>query len=811
MDFRTCPACQASVLEDDAQDCPFCGASMTSGKPGGKPQPAGAKPASAPKSTKPAAVAAPAPKDKPAARPAAKKSNDSGDPFEVDTSAARKAIPVRPKPAKGFMVRIVCPMCEKAGFISEQDAGKEVKCCNPQCLVPVFVAPGPKEPEPEPAKKPDHSGKIWMGGLLAIVLIGGGVAWSVLSNRKNNNTDSGPSQGTPFTAPTDPTDDGKDDPVVPALPVKLTDAELRKQALDGLQAALNVAEGIRDRAFAVRLLAESRIASGQITEAQKALANMPPAAKAAAVQPLVMQAERQRAGGDTAAAATLTKALEAAATLPVEGRETLDATSSLAVELVTSGKLTEATALVLPKADSPLAQSSAVWCGAFASSDIGWDRLAERPSLKSPPHAQWASVTLQLAERGNREGAMQWIAAAPQTHIRDNCAAVLATELAWSAESLEAVTPAIEELATPLTPAGEVAVWAGVGIGRLERGDKAGASTAAARAEEAFAKLAPVGNIEIPPMKELFDLAQQDDKGLPVPDDALSAASAAIDLAELYSRLGKADEALRMTSAALDQSRGIAPSAGATSVPKSDLTERTAATRRELAEALGIAESQVFAKFSEYERQVRAWHDRALLRLDFEANLLGRIARLGHAEAVWTLARERQEESDPAVQQPFLSTTLSGLLRELAVTSQQDSLKTDIESVYGTDPVPVTPGVVVGETIRRLSVPGALNATQVAQLTDFYQRASAEDRQVVDAIVLARLIDLLGKSPTDALAFALSLPDTLVREDALRLLAARGVQMDLGTELVKAFDARARVTNSVAFYRGVIDGLGTRK
>ena len=33
MDLRFCPACNQSVLDDDATDCPFCGASM-SGKPG---------------------------------------------------------------------------------------------------------------------------------------------------------------------------------------------------------------------------------------------------------------------------------------------------------------------------------------------------------------------------------------------------------------------------------------------------------------------------------------------------------------------------------------------------------------------------------------------------------------------------------------------------------------------------------------------------------------------------------------------------------------------------------------------------------
>ena len=46
MEFRTCPACQASVLEDDVEDCPFCGASM-SGKPAAKPKPTATAPAKA--------------------------------------------------------------------------------------------------------------------------------------------------------------------------------------------------------------------------------------------------------------------------------------------------------------------------------------------------------------------------------------------------------------------------------------------------------------------------------------------------------------------------------------------------------------------------------------------------------------------------------------------------------------------------------------------------------------------------------------------------------------------------------------------
>ena len=36
MDFPVCPACGQSVIDDDVEDCPFCGSSMTA-KLGAKP------------------------------------------------------------------------------------------------------------------------------------------------------------------------------------------------------------------------------------------------------------------------------------------------------------------------------------------------------------------------------------------------------------------------------------------------------------------------------------------------------------------------------------------------------------------------------------------------------------------------------------------------------------------------------------------------------------------------------------------------------------------------------------------------------
>ena len=99
MDFRKCPACEASVLEDDVDDCPFCGASM-SGKP--KPTGSSSKPTTASKESggkaeqaKKPASGGPAPKPGGAGKAQAKASDDDkageDDPFDVDTTAVRKA------------------------------------------------------------------------------------------------------------------------------------------------------------------------------------------------------------------------------------------------------------------------------------------------------------------------------------------------------------------------------------------------------------------------------------------------------------------------------------------------------------------------------------------------------------------------------------------------------------------------------------------------------------------------------------------------------------------------------------------------
>ena len=98
---------------------------------------------------------APPRKKKPAAEAPAKKfvekSESSGgvddDPFEIAASPqARRAVACSPNRTKSRPLRVICPMCDTQGYIPLSAVGKQVKCLNSECMVPLFTAPEPDKP-----------------------------------------------------------------------------------------------------------------------------------------------------------------------------------------------------------------------------------------------------------------------------------------------------------------------------------------------------------------------------------------------------------------------------------------------------------------------------------------------------------------------------------------------------------------------------------------------------------------------------------------------------------------------------------------
>jgi hypothetical protein len=172
MDFAICPACGQSVLDDDAVDCPFCGASMKAKS--------GSKPAAAPPASKPVA--------KPAAKPAspAKKPAEDDFPFDPQTNLPQSAVAASAAPSKGRSLKVICPMCETTGYVPPSAAGKNVKCANPKCMVPVFTAPAP-EPEapPPPPPKPKSNLLLLGAGTAAAVGLVGGLVYFIAMQPTN--------------------------------------------------------------------------------------------------------------------------------------------------------------------------------------------------------------------------------------------------------------------------------------------------------------------------------------------------------------------------------------------------------------------------------------------------------------------------------------------------------------------------------------------------------------------------------------------------------------------------------------------------
>ncbi len=168
MSLPTCPSCGQSVLEDNVVDCPFCGAAMdgsrgsthmpkAKGNPGmmrpgqRKPQEKPAEPirsgTSAPATSSKAGSSA---GERPAARTAmgargAKTVVDEDDPFGIGATTASQAIQAALRPDKTRLLKVVCPMCEQAGFVPKAALGKSVKCANEKCMVPIFTATDPAE------------------------------------------------------------------------------------------------------------------------------------------------------------------------------------------------------------------------------------------------------------------------------------------------------------------------------------------------------------------------------------------------------------------------------------------------------------------------------------------------------------------------------------------------------------------------------------------------------------------------------------------------------------------------------------------
>ena len=832
MDLPTCPACGQSVLDDDVEDCPFCGASL-SGEPAKKTQPkpaAGAAQESKPKpkaqAPKPSAAKAKAAKAK-----AEKAKAEDDDPFDLATTAAQKAIPLNRKPSKGRMVRLICPMCDTPGFTSKKAAGRDVRCANPKCLVPVFTAPKPDEPDepeevvekPESAESPSSSTGLWAGiAVVGIAVLGVGVwyfgFWSDTGQPPSPQT-AGPVAPGSATAAGDPAVSGSQVPEQgektdggdsASKPAGVSLADLRSRSLKAMIVAAQQRDNNRSKPLCRRLAAEAHARAGDFTEAQHQLEQLSKVGESLPyyqVAPLVVIAWKKLEAGDRAAAEkTVEEAWSAAKNLPKHGQSALMVAVELATVLIAVDRETDAADLMKRYGNAgPFGQFAGLLAEVRDIRTYDLDGAVASRSVQDLTAPQRVAVTRGLVAYGHSDKARSWARSAPDLDARVECLAAWAeasTRVALAAKRpAESAVIASETEALP--PTGKARVYARVAGARLAQADRTGAEEAVKTAREAMAALPEAVALKMPDMKGLYTIELPDEGPLRM------AVLAHTEIAQVEARLKRTEEAARSLAAALEQARAMAPGPTAAQEPLDEIARAgSSGIRSQLSSTFDLSSNdEVNIALRRYRKQCEAVHDAAQARFAMQTDLLIRAVDWGLFDAIWSEIQQRAAETASVDQQePYLNTALPAILAEACQSAGADELAQQIRSSLKSRKVAVAAGrgtleVLAWKLSKATPSQAAANVNRIGGGEEF-EKAWRWQWSMQFACRLVKAGNAAG-----AFEFIATLRDSVLREDTFRLAAALAARTGAGESawlFVQA--AKLPATEQAACYDGIVAG-----
>ncbi|HVW02785.1 MAG TPA: hypothetical protein VHB77_20675 [Planctomycetaceae bacterium] len=814
MDLPTCPACKQSVLDDDAEDCPFCGASMKTGKPGkGKPPaPAATKPVTAPsKST--ATAATPAPTK--ATKSAAAVPSEDEDPFAVE-SASQNAIPVSPKKTAGRTHEVVCPMCEAKGYVPASAAGRDVKCHNKHCMMPVYTAPAlPKVEAPPPPPPPKSSSAPLLIGV-AVVLIAGaaGGYWFYTQNQskpvdwtKMKDLPTDPNAPPAVTERDDTTKPETEKPVVEEKPEEKgeTPQEFRNRLLaDMVEAAVDPNRN-RHKAVCRRLTAMGYAFSNDLAGAREQIERLQsvPGGKDVPfyqINPLTVIAWKQlQAGRKAEAAKTLDKALALTKTLPAHGADSLDTSLELATALIAIGKGKEAAALLSDhlSADT-VGQTSAMLAIARATRQFNLDRPVVGQSLAGWGHPQWVAATIGAAARGYPEQAKKFLDQVPEGDARIEATVGLADLLAR--EAIAAQKPDDVAAAAQMGDAeGEAALArtaARVAQTQIELDDRDGGAKTLALAIESLKKLPDLPPLRVGAPRQMLEMTLPD----PVPIRQAVRAQAAVARTEAI--LGNTDAARQHLLESMDTARGLAPSPAAIAALQRQITAPGSQVRNELKKAYELnSDDAARRKVNELRRKLDVVEQESNLRFELQITILESAIEWGLPDAVWAEIRDHSD-SDAEDYEPYLTTPLPQRLLRALEKAGKSTERGELENLMqGRKPV--------SDPLHNLQVASAQAVAdkKFAEAARALKDASPPHSADGWALKLAcRVVDQSGFLA--GLQYATSLEDPLMREDALRTIGAMAGKRGDGPQFWKEVHGRSLPqTEQISAGVGITEGM----
>ncbi|HIE99568.1 MAG TPA: hypothetical protein EYG03_13560 [Planctomycetes bacterium] len=683
MDLPTCPSCGQSVLDDDAQDCPFCGSAMdgSSKKVG---QPKAAKPKA--KAAKPQATADR--KEKPRAKPDAASSDD---PFAVAQSpTAQKAIQCARKPVKGRLHRVVCPMCDTQGFIPKSAIGKQVKCANKECMVPVFTAPRSDSEvetraparisdeaiatEKKLTKPPSAKNPVVMYGIVIVVLLVATFGLVFLLNRPSGDEAqlNQPYDMSKFDSDgNDDVEEFVDDKPAEKDATAQQGIDHRGKAIELVNTMIRTARenGHRDKAFCRRLTGDAWLRLGMPDEAKKEFEQMKFVASQSRrddtayyrIEPVTAEYWKKRIAGDDAAANKLLgDAKSLAGGIPKSGGLALESAIALAAVLVDSDDVVGATTLItsLQRDRSVASQIDAVRHAAWVSTASS---LSDAGRLPLPPLEVFSwnepmitAVGLHLAVLGQWDSAVQWSTSLQGLTAGDTFAVVAGQMVAANAD-----VAAKESLVTAAAANGTEVAMRTRAV--LSQGDAA--DTFWTKASEAASAFSDAATMPMPGFEGVIAAKTPNLSALRLQAEGIA------DFATACVKRGDDAAAVKSIQTMYQLMTSVLPPTADIRRASTEIEKSERQVQKQIAEALSLSDQeqeekiQFFAYRSGVDRFSRAAEERRLRLI----TMLARVVEHGGATIV-----QQAMAADDGLRQEIGLDRLSGLLFVAAACSGQD-------------------------------------------------------------------------------------------------------------------------------------------
>lgn len=673
MDLPTCPSCGQSVLDEDAEDCPFCGASM-SGKPGAK---APAKSSGADSGGKTESK-----KRKP--ETSTEKKSESDDPFDVASPASRKAVQLLPKPTKGKLHRIECPMCETAGFQSKKAAGREVRCANKECLVPIFTAPAlesEKKLEAASATETDAgdgtpkslSVGAYIGiAVVAAVVLGGGAFYftsepekeelSALEQLKQRGMGTGETTPTVPTTPDNPgntTPDEPKEPVVDPVPAGPPVAEMRSTALRLMSYTSLQRDRNQRKPFCRRLTAEAFAIAGDfngVAEQLTQLDKVGPQLKYYRILPLVQVAWKHLESGNPAKATeAVTEALPLVDELPNFGTLATDTVTELATVLVAMDRDAEAKELLAKRNDAgPLGQYLESRVRSEITGKQSFDQAVSQRPVTGWSAPQWVAVTVSLTARGMSDKALAFAKQAPDQSAIEGClsgwaeASLLVAGDGGPLSQIDTTIQSLDNTAQSRIQSRCVLVLHGLGKD---------AETAAplAKAKQLLGTPGTAYKIDLDGLKQNPQVKLPD--ASPIQQKVLAAA----ELAHAEAVLGQTDAAWKSVLLSMDFARTMAPTVTLAGQPFAEIKRKGEAVVTNELKTLKnlITDDEARNAYQNYRNRSRQLLSAAEERFTLQEQVLTEVLEWGFSDRLWNEIQDRSKEStDDGDQEPWFVTNL---------------------------------------------------------------------------------------------------------------------------------------------------------